>query len=48
MLDEDVLFIGNELERGSETEIAEMPIHTLSVGDVFDTYVYLKTRELIV
>ena len=48
MLDEDVLFIGNELERGSETEIAEMPIHKLSVGDVFDTYVYLKTRELIV
>ena len=47
MLDEEVLFIGNELEKGSETEIAKMPIHTLSVGDVFDTYVYLKTRVLI-
>ena len=44
---EKTLFIGNELEEGSETGVADMPIHTLPVHDIYDTYVYLRTREVL-
>ena len=44
---EKTLFIGNELEEGSETGVADMPIHTLPVHDIYDTDVYLRTREVL-
>lgn len=41
---DDVVFIGNELRAGSEKSIAALGIHTLQVDDVYECYVYLKTR----
>lgn len=43
----DVLFIGNELEDGSEKDIAEIGIETLQVNDVYECYIFLKTKSLI-
>ena len=44
---DEVVFIGNELKHGSEKGIAELGITTLQVDDVFECYVYLKTRALV-
>ena len=45
---EKTLFIGNEIGgRQWKLVSADMPIHTLPVHDIYDTYVYLRTREVL-
>jgi len=44
---DDAVFIGNELKCGSEKGIVKLGITTLQVNDVYECYVYLKTRSLI-
>ena len=43
---EEAVFIGNELKQGSEKGIMKLGITTLQVNDVYECYVYLKTRAL--
>lgn len=40
---DDVLYLGNELEKGNEECVKNTGIKTIQVDDVFDTYVFLKT-----
>lgn len=44
---DDVVFIGNELKRGSEEGIAKLGLTTLQINDVYECYTYLKTRALV-
>lgn len=43
----NVVFIGNELNDGSEKEIADMLIVSLHVNDVYECNNYLRTRALM-
>lgn len=43
---DQALFVGNELKKGSEVEVNDIGIHTLSVDDVFECNTYLKTKKL--
>lgn len=40
---EDVIFVGNETENGSEANIKEMGVRTIQVNDVYECNVLLKT-----
>ena len=43
----DVLFVGNELEQGSEKEITAVGIKTLAVNDVFECNSFLRTKRMM-
>ena len=41
----DIIYIGNEVYKGSEVCIADMGITTLNVNDVFECNCYLRIKE---
>lgn len=43
----DVLFVGNELDQGSEKEITAIGIKTLAVNDVFECNSFLRTKRMM-
>lgn len=40
---EDVIFVGNETERGAESTITETGVRTIQVNDVYECNVFLRT-----
>lgn len=42
----DVVFVGNEVERGAESTISETGVRTLQVNDVFECNVLLRTLSV--